>query len=225
MPTFNIVPTPQNAVGYMRVVFTNSGTSFNTKSEIYRRQINEYAGQFILIGQFAASGGGTFLDYNVANGLSYDYFGRAYDGSGNTSDTAVASAAMGFSNSWIHNTVKAVEGQNLYGSALELYTPESHDRQIVFNNQAQLFAGNAKPDVEVSEIEDGSWQIPVIIPARDDSKRTVLRTIYETRRPIVFRTPNGTKVLGVLRELTERYQTAQTEIVLRLEQTCYSEAI
>ena len=221
----SVTLTAAASTDHIHITISNSGVP--TRNEVWRRTTNEYGGAYIRICSTVIEDG-TFDDYNVASGITYDYFIREVTG-GATVDSAAASATLTLSRVAVHVVTKRSASTNKDASygLLSLHSPDTHEFDFAFELTTEALGGNITQNQLLGAGETNVRQVPIIVPLASTAQATreSLETMLRSNKLLCLRTPNQVKAFGVfLNGLRQTYDLSTT-IPLLLTETDYSEAI
>lgn len=191
MPSITITEDTAGALG---IAIDNTGTETSGTNEIFRRPADG-SEDYIRI----ASGLGldaSITDYGVASGVEYRY--KASFTNSDPNDAWVTSAEEVGSTSWFGVYVHALADP--VGTLLLLQF-DGFGRSQRFDTVTDLehSLSDTYPTAAWSEVSEHEVSTEVWM---DFNTKAALKALIESRRPIVYRDGRGTKVIGIVPEIT-----------------------
>jgi hypothetical protein len=229
--TFDVVYTPppvpgiavvgQDALGYIALAVTNPAPVGSQPTVainyIYRRKLGEVS--WTRIASDVANGG-TYDDYAVSSGVTYEYKARAVGvENGATSDSATATEMVTLTGIWLHDVAAPASTARSYRART---TKRSFRRQR--DVTLLRFEGRELPVAEVGEAREDMAEVSLHL-LDGTSDLSALQALDERRAIVCYRDGRGRKLFGVIAELPEDDSLIGTVVDLRVEGVDYSEAV
>lgn len=206
-------------VGYIGVQVTNpvpSGTqptvSYNA---VYRREAGEVLWTRIATGVVS---GGSYKDYHVASGITYEYMVRALGSNSATSDSATASKTITLAGVWLHDVNQP--------STLKNFPFDGLGRNRRWEPEVTLhqFAGRDRPVAEFGMgAEDRITATLEIVKGSPDYHALV--DLIRRRTTLCYRDGRGRKLFGIVKQFPENDVAYGYSVTLEIFETDYSEEV
>jgi hypothetical protein len=217
-PTVTI--SADNTEGCIEIVINNPSTN-PTHNDVWRYEASQSLSAAIKIGANVRADG-SFADYGVGSGISYNYFVRAVDGS-DTADSAIASASVTLSLLHVHAPVKYVRTSNKGSNQVRLTNilPETLTRSRASSEYIQ--GGRTKPIVGTGRITEGVLSFT----ARETtaSQIRILRELYRLAQTLCWRDQAGNVIYGTMESLPPKFHAKRKDVVITVRENDYSPAI
>lgn len=183
---------------------------------LYRRISGETAWTRIAMG---IAENGSYNDYAVASGTTYEYKARAVGSNETTTDSTTASASITLSGSWLFDVT------NQAGTIIQLKCYESREQSWEAEGTLMQFAGRSKPIMEFGESETSVVNVSVPL-LRAGTEFAALQALVRRKATLCFRDERSRKVFGVIRSLpvTDERAWGYT-IQLKVDEIDYSEVV
>jgi hypothetical protein len=216
-PTFTT--TAQN--GYIAIAVTNPAPTGSeptvVTNDLYRRISGATAWERIKTG---IANNGTYSDYAVASGVTYEYKVRANGNNETTADSATASTSISLSGVWLHDVASPA-------ATVKQLRADGGGRQIDWQATAALlqFDGRTFPVAEFGDTETGSVSATIQM-TRASGDLAVLETLVQRKATLCYRDGRGRKVFGVITGLpvAEERSWGYT-VTVRVDQVDYTEVV
>jgi hypothetical protein len=217
-PTITVTNDDANA--RMTVVIDNpavtGGASNPVSNDLYRREVGEVAWERIETG---IAVDGTYHDYAVASGVSYEYKAKAFGVNGTSTDSVSVSDTLTLAGVWLHDPA------DVTGTIANFrYDGEGKDARRSVSMALHHFAGRTGPVAEFGEEEDASVAVRVGALRSGDDIAT-LDALIARRTVLCYRDGRGRKMFGAVQEQSHSDETWGASVTFQVQEVAYSEAV
>lgn len=196
--------------------FTTTAIKVQT-NDLYRRKQGDAVWTRIKTG---ITVNGSYDDYAVASGVTYEYMVRAFGDNGTTADSAgSAGASITLTGVWLY----AMDDP---ANTIHHFPFDGGGRNTDWQAEASFmqFAGRTHPIVEFGESEEGKFsaQLQMLSGSQDYSK---LDTLVKRKETVCWRDGRGRRAFGVITALPIQDETFGYTTTVSLTEISYSEAV
>lgn len=196
--------------------FTTTAIKVQT-NDLYRRKQGDTVWTRIKTG---ITVNGSYDDYAVASGVTYEYMVRAFGDNGTTADSAgSAGASITLTGVWLYVMDDPA-------NTIHHFPFDGGGRNTDWQAEASFmqFAGRTRPIVEFGESEEGKFsaQLQMLSGSQDYSK---LDTLVKRKETVCWRDGRGRRAFGVITALPIQDETFGYTTTVSLTEISYSEAV
>jgi hypothetical protein len=217
--TPTITLTGDSASGKISVTITNptpaAGEPTVTSNDLYRRKSGETAWTRIATG---IPVNGSYNDYAVASGVTYEYKVTAYGDNTTMADSVVASSNVMLTGVWLHD-VQDPEGTvhqfKLVSDRSENWQPTAAMMQ---------FAGRRLPVAEYDDTEQRTISVKLTV-LKNSGDREALEELIRSKNTLCYRDGRGRKMFCHAFQLPVDDEVYGNTVNLTFEEVSYSEEV
>lgn len=221
---FAPAPTPTIALseqsGFIRVTITNpapgAGEEATDHNDVYRRI--QGASSWTRIATSVAANG-TYDDYAVASGVTYEYKVVAVTANGGTGESATSAESITFLGVWLHDPTDAAD-------TVHQFQHDGRGRGANWQAEAQLmqFAGRTKPVAEFGEVQTKNPQVTLML-IKNSGDIEELEALVELKTTLCYRDSYSRKIFGVITGLTITDEHWGQQAQFTVAETDYDEEV
>lgn len=198
--TPTIVLTATSSTGSVAIAVTNTGTG-NDHNAIWRQEGSNAA---VCISN-TLTVNGTYTDYNIRSGITYQYYAEAFDASGFSLTSTISAASVTLSYLFIHQVTKAA-ATNKTGTAVTLLNEIGGQTiNLTRTERVNHFAAQAAPDVDLGLINYRDIRAKVLSRFADRTQLATLKSLFDAKQTYFVRDQLGTGYFASLPTLPVGY--------------------
>ncbi|MFC4768746.1 hypothetical protein [Effusibacillus consociatus] len=206
--------------GYIAIAITNptpTGAQPTVSgNDVYRRKVGDTAWTRIKTG---VANNGTYNDYAVASGVTYEYYVRAQGSNTTYTDSTTASSSITLTGVWLHDVADPV-------GTLYNFQWDGDGRSSTWKPEGGLmkYDGRDLPVAEFGTMTEQSATVQLDL-RKEDSDYAKLQTLIFGLGTLCYRDGNGRKIFGVVFELPENDQMWGRKTTIRVDAIDHEEAV
>ena len=205
--------------GRIQVQITNpapgAGEPTVTNNDLSRRKLGTASWTRIATGIPA---GGTYLDYGVASGQTYEYKATAHGDNGTIRDSLSASGSMTLACVWLHDVTDPE------GSAYRFAYDSERSQGWKPEGQLAKYAGRTRPVALFGQNDEGRVRARLQMRAGNQDYQKLMGLV-QRKTTLCYRDHRGRLVYGVILDLPVDDANYGTVTTIEVVETSYSEAV
>jgi hypothetical protein len=166
---------------------------------------------------------GTYLDYDVASGVTYEYRVTARDSAGNGADSLTHSAMVSFCALRLHQCTIGAESNKL-GALLTLWNTRQQSLSATRAENRLVLPAKSQVVVETGDIISRIFEAPIMVRIADLETLRNLRIFLAEREVMTLRDGLGKLIRCTMEALTSSFDV-NYEIPLKLDETDYDASV
>lgn len=222
--SFTVPATPTitatSQTGYIAIAITNptpaGAQPTITGNDLYRRETGTTTYVRIATG---IVNNGTYNDYAVASGQSYDYYAQANGNNGTSINSVSASRSISFAGIWLHSVLNP-------SSTVRQFVNDGYGRSTTWEAEGEtmLFSGRQKPVVEFGESAELRLSVSLLLE-KSGTDYSSLQSLVFNRFTLCYRDGRGRKMFCVLTRLPNTEDFLGYQLDLEFIEIDYSEVL
>ncbi|GMA52073.1 hypothetical protein GCM10025857_34300 [Alicyclobacillus contaminans] len=218
--TPDVTATPEPMWARIALAITNpapvDGEPQVVYNDIYRRPTGTTSWQRIATNVPAS---GTYDDYAVASGQSYDYKVTAVGANGATADSQAVTASVTFSGIWLHDPQAP-------DSTIRNWHLREQQRtlQTQYTQTMVQFEGRPLPVADIADQKTQQVQVTVNCRSGTDDL-TALYALIDSQTTLLYRDSRGRKIYGVVAAIPETENFWGSAAQLTIQAVDYQEVV
>ncbi|MFE1630740.1 DNRLRE domain-containing protein [Brevibacillus reuszeri] len=218
-PTPILTITGKAQEGKMMISIQNpnpSGTEPNvTSNDLYRRELGQEEWTRIKVG---IPRNGSYEDFTVASGITYEYKVRAFGNNATMKDTHYYQGTVHLNGVWLHCV------GDPSGTTRQFVLRSGYSDEWKAEGSLMQFAGRKRPVAEFGEGGEGNIQVDLSM-LKDSEDRISLQRIVSKRSTVCYRDNRGRKMFGVIFVLPSTDTYYGYDVSLSIDETDYREEV